>query len=308
MIRQKIPHTEMEVSPICLGTMTFGEPVGEAEAIRVVHRALDLGVNFLDTANNYEGYSRYIGSDGGVAEGILAKALKGRRGEAVLATKVGMKVGATPEDEYASPAAIRKRLDLSLRRLGTDYVDIYYVHRPDPVTPLTEMIGALAREIEAGKIRHYAVSNYSAEQLRDLLLAADGNNLPRPVAHQPPLSLLEQDMAVDLLPLCARERIAVFPYQVLQSGLLTGKYRRGQPLASDSRKAEKDEWIRALDDALFDRLEKIEQEAKTAGLTMTQHAIRWALRQPGVASAIIGVKRIGQLEEAVEAAEGMKEG
>ncbi len=297
-----IPHTQLQVSPISLGTMTFGSPVGEADAIRLVHQALDHGVNFIDTANVYEGYDRFVGSPGGVAETILGKALKGRRGGAVVATKVGMKNGTGPGDEYASPLAIRKQLDLSLQRLGIGCIDLYYIHRPDPTTPLAEMLGALTEAIQAGKIRHYAISNYGAAQVAELLAVADRLGLPRPVAHQPPLSLLKPEVGLDLLPLCAREQIAVIPFQVIQSGLLTGKYRRGQPPPPDSRKAEKDAWIQPLDDALFDRLEAIERDAKAAGRSMTQHAIRWALAQPAVASVIMGVKRIEQLDEAIAAA------
>ena len=297
-----IPRTELQVSPICLGTMTFGSPVGEAEGIKLVHQAIERGVNFIDTANMYEGYTRLIGSPGGAAENIIGKALRGRRAGVVIATKVGWKVGPAPEDEFTSPGAIRKQLDLSLQRLGIDCVDLYYLHRPDPVTPLIDTLRALAEAMQAGKIRHYAVSNYSAEQLTQLLAVADQNGLPRPVAHQPPLSLLKPERVADLLALCAREQIAVVPYQVLQSGLLTGKYRRGQPLPPDSRKAEKDAWVQALDAPLFDRLEAIEREAQQAGRTMTQFAIQWALRQPAVVSAIIGVKRIDQVDEAIAAA------
>jgi len=282
--------------------MTFGSPVGEADAITLVHQAIDRGVNFVDTANMYEGYTRFVGSSGGVAEVILGKALKGRREGVVIATKLGMKVGPAAEDEHTSAAAIAKQLDLSLQRLGIDCIDLYYLHRPDPVTPLVDILGALAEAMRAGKIRHYALSNYSAEQVSQLLAVADQNGLPRPVAHQPPLSLLKPERAADLLVLCAKEHIAVMPYQVLQHGLLTGKYRRGQALPSDSRKAEKDSWVPALDAPLFDRLEEIEREATRAGRTMTQHAIQWSLRQPAVVSAIIGVKRIEQLDEAIAAA------
>lgn len=291
----------MRVSPICLGTMTFGTPVGEADAIRLTHQALDRGVNFIDTANMYEGYCRVIGSAGGVAEEILGKALKGRREQAVVATKVGMKVGTAPEDEWTSPAAIRKQLDLSLKRLAINCIDLYYLHKFDPRMPIAESLAALAEAMRTGKIRHYAVSNYSATELATLLAVADANGLPRPVAIQPPLSLLKQDIVSDLLPLCVKEKIVVAPYQVLQGGLLTGKYRKGQPLPPDSRKAEKDAWVWNLDDALFDRLEDIEGKAKHSGQTMTQYAVRWTLQQPAVVSVIIGVKRIEQLNEAIAA-------
>jgi aryl-alcohol dehydrogenase-like predicted oxidoreductase len=299
MIRRNIPNTCLDVSSICLGTMNFGTPVGETEAIKLVHYALNRGVNFIDTANMYEGYSRVIGSAGGVAEEILGKALVGRRDQVVLATKVGMKVGNEPEDEGTSPAAISKHLELSLRRLATDFIDIYYLHKPDPKTPLVEILSALEKVIRKGKVRYYGISNYSAQQLAELLSVAEANGLPRPVICQPPLSLLKQDVIVDLLPLCEREEMAVAPYQVLQGGLLTGKYRRGETIPPDSRKAEKSGWVWDLTDELFYRLEEIEIQAKNAGLTMTQYSIRWVLSQPAVVAAILGVKRTGQLDEAL---------
>ena len=294
--KRRIPQTDLAVSTLCLGTMTFGTPVGEAEAIRLTHWAIDQGINFIDTANMYEGYTRRIGSAGGVAEQILGKALAGRRDRVVLATKLGMKVGSAPEDEGTSPAAIRKHLDNSLRRLATDFVDIYYLHRPDPTVPLADVLTALSEAITQGKIRHYGVSNYSAGQLAELLKTADQCHLPRPVIHQPPYSLLNRQIEADLLPLCQREAIAAAPYQVLQGGLLTGKYRRGQAPSSDSRKAEKQEWVWDLTDSLFDRLEEIENEARAKGRSMLQHALLSALEKPAVVSLVVGAKRIDQTE------------
>ncbi len=299
MKKNQIPKTELNVSEICLGTMTFGSPLNKDEAIKVTLKAMDLGINFIDTANMYEGYNRFAGSSGGVAEEILGEALKGKRNEIILATKLGMKVGDQPEDEGTSPAAIRKHLELSLKRLKTDYVDIYYLHKPDPETPLPDILNELDKVRKEGKIRYYGISNYSAEQLKELLSVADENKLPRPVICQPPLSLLRQDVLADLLPLCKEENIAVAPYQILQGGLLTGKYHRGEPLPKDSRKAEKSDWVWELDDELFDKLEEIEAESKKAGMSMLQYAIRWALSQPGVVSAILGVKNIKQLENIV---------
>ena len=249
----------------------------------------------------YEGYTRHIGSPGGVAEEILGKALADRRDQVVLATKVGMKVGEAPEDDGTNPQAIRTQLDRSLQRLGTDYVDIYYLHKPDPETPLADVLGALDEAISQGKVRYYGVSNYSAEQLEELLQVADSNGLPRPVVHQPPYSMLNRDIEQDLLPLCEREQIGVVPYRVLQSGLLTGKYRRGEAPPPGSRQTEKPDWIGELTDEIFNQLEQVERQAQAAGITMTEFSIRWILDQPAVVSAIAGVKRIEQLEEAIAA-------
>jgi L-glyceraldehyde 3-phosphate reductase len=298
-----IPNTNLKVSPLCLGTMTFGTPVAESDAICLTHQALDLGVNFLDTANMYEGYKRYIGSPGGVAEEILGKALQGRRERVVLATKVGMKIGPADDDQGLSRAHILREIDRSLTRLGTDYVDLYYMHKPDPATPLAESVQAFNELIEAGKVRYWAISNFPAEQIANLLKVCDENGWRRPVALQPAYSLLKRDIEADVLPLCQKEQIAVLPYQVLQGGMLTGKYRRGENAPADSRQLEKPEWIMPLNDETFNRLEMIEAEARQHGRTLLEHALKSLLEKSGIVSLVMGVKRIDQLEVVLNAME-----
>lgn len=296
-----IPNTSLQVSTLCLGTMTFGTPVVEADAIRLTHAALERGVNFIDTANMYEGYARFVGSPGGVAEEILAKALVGKRDQVVLATKVGMKIGPADEDQGLGRAHILRELDRSLSRLGTEYVDLYYMHKPDPSVPLTESAQAFEELVKAGKVRHWAVSNHSAAQLEDLLKVCDANGWTRPVAVQPAYSLLNRAIEADLLPLCVREKIAVLPFRVLEGGVLTGKYQRGKEFPADSRQAEKPEWTLALTDENFARLEAVEAEAKAKGRTLMQHALRTLLEQPGVISLVLGLKQGEQLETLVSA-------
>ena len=189
--------------------MTFGTPVGEGEAIRLTHQALELGINFIDTANMYEGYARYVGSPGGVAEEILGKALKGRRDEVVLATKVGMKIGPAEDDGGLSPAHIRREIERSLKRMRCEAVDLYYMHKPDPTVALAESAQAFDDLVRAGKVRAWGVSNFSAAQLGELLAVCDAHGLRRPVAIQPAYSLLNRDSLADLLALCAAEQIAV---------------------------------------------------------------------------------------------------
>jgi aryl-alcohol dehydrogenase-like predicted oxidoreductase len=298
-----IPKTDLRVSPLCLGTMTFGTPVAEADAIRVTHQALDIGINFIDTANMYEGYKRFVGSPGGVAEEILGKALKGKRERVVLATKVGMKIGPADDDQGASRAHILREIDRSLARLGTDHVDLYYMHKPDPSTPLVESVQAFNELIEAGKVRYWAISNFSAEQIADLLKVCDENGWRRPVAIQPPYSLLKRDIETEVLPLCQKEQIAILPYQVLQGGMLTGKYRRGENAPEDSRQREKPEWTMPLNDETFTRLEQIEAEARQRGRSLLQHALKSLLETPAVVSLVVGIKRIDQLEILLKAME-----
>jgi aryl-alcohol dehydrogenase-like predicted oxidoreductase len=303
MKQQAIPKTNLQVSPLCLGTMTFGTPVGEEDAIRLTHHALEHGINFIDTANMYEGYKRYIGSPGGVAEDILGKALEGKRAQVILATKVGMKIGPADDDQGLSRMHILREIDRSLRRLKCDYVDIYYMHKPDPLIALEESVKAFDDMIQAGKIRYWGVSNFSAGMLADLLKVCDENNWHRPVAVQPAYSLLKRDIEKDLLPLCQREQIGVLPYQVLQGGVLTGKYQRGAVIPKDSRQAEKPEWTVALTEAAFDQLEHYAAEAQARGRSLMQHALKTLLEQPGVVSLIVGFKHTIQIDDLIAAVE-----
>ena len=297
-----IPGTEMSVSKVCLGTMTFGSPVSEADAIRLVRYAMDEhGINFVDTANMYEGYNRYAGSSGGVAEEILGKAVEGRRDQFILATKVGMKVGNANEDEDTSPEAIRIQLRRSLKRMNTDYMDIYYLHRFDPHTAPNLIARAIGEELKAGTIRSWGVSNYTAEQLKNLIAAAKEENIPMPSMCQPSLSMVNTGALADMLPLCAAEGIGVIPYQILQGGMLTGKYRRGQAAPAGSRLAEKPEWMKPFTDEVYNVIEHCADMAAQRGITMTQYALQWALEQPGVVSALVGVKRESQIDEAAAA-------
>ena len=296
-----IPNTNLEVSPFCLGTMTFGTPLEEADAFRLTQHALDLGVNFIDTANMYEGYKRYVGSPGGVAEEILGRALKGKWDQVVLATKVGMKIGQGDDDQGLSRTHILREADRSLARLKCETIDLYYMHKPDPNVPMEESVQAFHDLIHAGKVRHWGISNFNAEQIGSLLKLCDENGYPRPVALQPAYSLLKTDIEAEVLPLCQKEGIAVFPYQVLQGGMLTGKYRRGESAPAGSRQTEKPEWTMPLNDETFDKLDAIEAEAKKRGRTLLQHALKRLLEKPMVLSLILGVKSIPQMEMLINA-------
>lgn len=293
-----VSGTDFSVSAICMGTMTFGSPVCEKDAIELIHYGLEKGINFIDTANMYEGYNRFAGSHGGVAEEIIGKSIAKNRSKYIVATKLGMKVGDAPEDEFTSPAAIQKHLDRSLKLLGTDYIDVYYLHKYDPHTPPLEILNALELQKKAGKLRFYAVSNYSATELSKLIDTAKKNSIPLPALCQPQLSLLADSSAKDILPLCAENGIGVVPYKILHGGVLTGKYKRGGEIPKNSRYAEKPDWVGCFDDALFDCLEEYERKASAAGLSMTQYAIQRVLEQQGVVSAIVGVKSKEQIDEA----------
>ncbi|HVX64062.1 MAG TPA: aldo/keto reductase [Pirellulales bacterium] len=289
------------VSPICLGTMTFGSPVEEADAIRLVHAAIDLGINFIDTANVYEGYARYLGSAGGVAEEIVGKALRDRRDKMVVATKVGAPVGPGPQDRGLSAVHILRELDNSLRRLQTDCIDLYIIHWPDKHVPMETTLAAMETAVRQGKIRYFGASNHSAARLCELLWIAERQGAPRVVSSQIPFSLLRREFQHDLA-FCSKHQIGVTPYQALQGGLLTGKYRRGQAPPSDSRAAEKPDWIWKQDDALFDRLERIEVLAGQIDVPFSQYSLAWTLAQPAMSALVVGVKRVEQIQDAVASA------
>ena len=290
----------LRVSPVCLGTMTFGSPVGEQDAIRLVHAALDMGINFVDTANMYEGYARVLGSAGGVAEKIVGKALADRRDRAILATKVGAPVGAGPQDRGLSACHLLRELDASLRRLQTDVIDLYIIHWPDKETPLETTLAAMEQAVRQGKVRYFGASNHRADKLCELLWLADQRGWPPVVSSQVPFSMLRRELQGDLQ-FCQEHAIGVTPYQPLQSGLLTGKYRRGEAPPSDSRAAEKPDWIWPRDDALFDTLEGIEKLAGEANTTVARYALAWTLTQPAMSSLVVGVKHVEQITAAVAA-------
>ena len=301
MQQRRIPNTDLDVSVVCLGTMTFGTPVDQQGVDSIIDWCLDNGLNFIDTADMYEGYTRFLGSPGGKSEAYIGNALKGRREQAVITTKVGNPVG---DDSYSGTGLGRDhmlhQIDASLGRLRTDYVDIYEMHRDDPDTPLEESIATMAGLIEAGKVRHWGFSNFEPDDIHRMIALCDGNGWPRPVIAQPQLSWLVRDSEEAYIPTCVEYDIAVTPYRTLQSGLLTGKYKRGQEAPAGSR-GDESSWLDDPDDELWDRIEEFEREADGASLTPTQYAVKWLLDRPGVTSVIVGCKRPDQLEPFVDA-------
>lgn len=297
---RRLGASGLMVSPICLGTMTFGTPVSEADSIRLIHQTLDLGINFIDTANVYEGYVRFLGSAGGVAEEIVGKALKDRRDKAILATKVGAPIGPGPQDRGLTAMHILREVDRSLKRLQTDTIDLYIIHWPDNQTPLEITLAAMETAVKAGKVRYFGASNHSAWQLSEMIHRAEKHGWPRVVSSQIPFSLLRREFQQDL-DFCEKNEVGVTPYQSLQGGLLTGKYRRGRAAPEDSRAAEKPEWMWKMDDALFDKLESIERLATDLGVPVARYALAWTLTQPAMTSLVVGAKRIEQVQDAVAA-------
>ncbi len=288
------------VSEICLGTMTFGDPVDENTASYIVDGAIDLGINFIDTANCYEGYNRGAETSGGQGEEVLGKALKGKRDKVILATKVGAPVGRGHQERGLSATHIIRELDKSLQRLKTDYIDLYIIHWPDKMVAREETLRAINTAVSQGKIGYFGVSNHSAWQACEFLWIADKRNWPSLVSSQIPFSMLQRNYQADLQ-FYEEHDIAVTPYQALQGGLLTGKYKRDENAPKGSRAEEKPSWLWKLDEEGFNKLERIEALANSIGVSMTQYSLAWALQIKAVKSLVLGVKRLDQIEDCIKA-------
>jgi aryl-alcohol dehydrogenase-like predicted oxidoreductase len=271
------------VSVVGLGCNNFGMRVDLEGTRAVVDAALDAGVTLLDTADIY-------GGKGG-SESFLGEVLEGRRDRVVLATKFGGDMGDGTEAR-GSRDYIHKAIDASLQRLRTDYVDVYQYHAPDETTPFAETFGALDELVREGKVRHVGHSNLSADQVEEVDRLAREHGWSRPVSAQNRYSLLHRDPEGDLLPVCERLGLGVLPYFPLASGLLTGKYKRGEQRPEGTRLAGRDE---VFTDETFDRLEALEAYAEERGISLLDVAIGGLLAQPAVASVISGATKPEQV-------------
>jgi aryl-alcohol dehydrogenase-like predicted oxidoreductase len=305
---RNLGHTGLKVSPLCLGAMMFGSwgNPDHDESIRIIHRALEAGVNFIDTAN---GYSE------GESEVIVGKALKGRREQAVLATKVWAPVGPGPNQQGLSRKAIQEQVENSLRRLDTDVLDLYQIHRPDATTPLAETLSALNDLVRQGKVRYIGCStnHYSGEavwekrfaawEIAESLAISERHGWERFISLQPPYSILRRVMELEHFPMCEHFGIGNIVWSPLEGGWLTGKYRRGGPNPLDSARSQK--WIGDIDNPKFQRRLGIVEEliplAEAKGISLARFANGWALRHPAVTSVIIGPRTMEQLEDSLGA-------
>ncbi|MBO0728311.1 MAG: aldo/keto reductase [Acidimicrobiaceae bacterium] len=288
---QRRPLGKLEVSVVGLGGNTFGSTyfanaIDASGTRAVVDAALDAGINFIDTANSY-----------GDSEEFLGRALEGRRDQVVLATKFGSRGG-------ASAAAIREAVDNSLRRLRTDHIDLYQLHRPDANVPIDETLSALDQLVKAGKVIEIGCSNFSVEQLDEAAAASAAKELARFASVQNELSILRSRATTDVLPACKRLDMAFIPYSPLVGGLLTGKYRRGEPPAADTRLASfsAEQVERSLSDRNFDRVDRLEAFASERGHSLIELAFGWLLAQPQVVSVIAGATRPDQVRSNAAAA------
>jgi len=291
---RRLGRCGLKVSEICLGTMTFGHGTDAAEAARMVLMALDSGVTFFDTA---DGYSN------GESETMLGHALGARRREAVIATKVFNAMGPGPNDSGMSRAHIMHAVEDSLRRLGTDYIDLYYIHHVDVQTPLEEMLRAFDDLVRHGKVRYTACSNYEAWRLMEALWISDSKGLARFDAYQPQYSLVVRDIEEELVPACALKGVGMVMWSPLAGGYLSGKYRPGERSIAGSRSAESwafpTRYFHADHETILAELLAV---ARDLGRSAAQVAVRWVLEQPGVTSAIVGARTVEQFADTLTSA------
>jgi aryl-alcohol dehydrogenase-like predicted oxidoreductase len=284
----RLGNAGLKVSRICLGTNMLGGYVDEKASIELVHTFLDNGGNFIDGADIYTQ---------GKSEEAIGKALKGRRQEAVLATKVHGAMGSGPNDKGTSRQHIMDGVEGSLRRLQSDYIDLYILHRWDPETPLEETLRAMEDLVRQGKVRYVGVSNFSAWQVMKALWVGDNLGANPIVSVQSKYSLLARAVEEEIIPVVQEQGLAFTPYGVLEAGMLTGKYQRGQAAPEGSRLSFNANMAgRMMREELFTIEDRVEHLANEKGWTPTDVTLAWALSKPHVASAIVGTSRPEQVK------------
>lgn len=302
---RKLGRTGLKVSELCLGTMTFGWSVEEPESFAIMSQALDAGINFFDTADVYSRWDPR--SYAGKTEEIIGRWLAeepSRRDKVVLATKVRGQMGDQPNDQGLSRKHIIAAVDASLRRLQTDYIDLYQTHFPDGEVPIEETLWALDDLVRAGKVRYIGCSNYRAWQLMEALWTSDKLNLARYDSLQPHYHLLNRaEFERELQPVCAKYGVGVIVYSPLAGGLLTGKFRRGQPIPEGTRVAERGRDDKRLSEPLWKLIDQLEVLAEKHQKTIPQLAVAWVTGAPAITSAIIGATSSGQLHDTLGAAD-----
>lgn len=290
----RLKHTGLAVSRVCFGTMTFGGQTGEADAARIVDRCLDAGVNFFDTANIY---------NKGATETILGRILKGRRDKLVLASKVFFPMGDGADQRGLSRAAITRAIDESLARLGTDYLDLYYLHAPDYSVPLEESLDTLDELVKAGKIRYPASSNYAAWQVERMLWLAERRGYQPPWITQPMYNLLARGIEQEYLPMCREFGVSTVVYNPLAGGLLTGKHAEQAPLAGSRFDNNQLYLDRYWHPAYFDAVAELRRAAEQTGRSLVSLSLNWLLHHTAIDCVILGATRLEQLEENLKAIE-----
>jgi aryl-alcohol dehydrogenase (NADP+) len=287
-------RTGIKVSPYCLGAMMFGAGGNpdHDDGVRIIHKALDFGINFIDTADRYSA---------GESEEIVGKALKGRRDNIVLATKVHGAMGADPNQQGNSRRWIIRAVEASLRRLQTDHIDLYQIHRPSPDTDIEETLSALTDLMRAGKVRAIGSSTFPASEIVEAQWVSERRGLARFRTEQPPYSILDRAIEREVLPVCERYGMGVMVWSPLSKGMLTGRYRKGQPLPDSVRAKYMPEQL--SDARNLDAVEQLIPLAQEAGLSLTHMALAFVTAHPGVTSAILGPRTMEHLDDLLAGAE-----
>jgi aryl-alcohol dehydrogenase (NADP+) len=280
----------LRVSTICLGTMMFGGPTDAKTAGRIVGSARDAGINFIDTADQYAN---------GESEKVVGKLIKRDRERWVLATKVAVPQGEDPNRRGVGRRWLMQEIDASLKRLGTDHVDIYYFHRDDQETPFEESIGAMADLIRAGKVRYWGVSNFRTWRIVEAVNVTKAIGAPRPIVAQPLYNAMNRTPEVELLPACAYHGLGIVPYSPLARGVLTGKYKPGAPPSKETRAGRKDRRMMQTEfrEESLVIAQKIKRHAEKKGMTAGQFALLWVLNNKLIASVLAGPRTFEQWTE-----------
>jgi aryl-alcohol dehydrogenase-like predicted oxidoreductase len=285
-------RTGIKVSTLCLGAMMFGGRTEFEDGVAIIDKAIDSGINFIDTANVY---------NAGNSEEVVGEAVKrrGRRDSLVIATKVhGVMDAEDPNGQGNSRRHIIQQCEASLRRLQTDWIDLYQIHRPQSDIPVDETLRALDDLIRDGKVRYIGTSTYAAWQLMESLSVSERLGLNRFVCEQPPYNLLDRRIERELLPFAETYGFGVIPLSPLAGGLLTGKYRRGEPLPEDGRFAQANaRFQERLNERVYDLVDELEPMAEAKECTVSQLALAWCVQQPGVTSPIIGPRTMEQFDD-----------
>ena len=288
---RSLGRTGTKVSTLCLGCLMFGGRTNETDSMDIIDRAIDEGINFFDTANMYVR---------GRSEEMVGKAFKrnGKRGRIVLATKVHFRMDdEDPNAQGNSRRHIIEQCEASLRRLQTDYIDLYQIHRPCSDIPIDETLRALDDLIRAGKVRYIGSSTFAAWQVVESLWASKELGLNRFICEQPPYHLLDRSIERELVPMAQTYGTALIPWSPMAGGFLTGKYRRGEARPTDARYQDENEDTDLFSDAAFNVLDVVLAIAAEKGCTPSQFALAWCAQQPGITSPIVGVRTMEQLED-----------
>ncbi|MFE5320609.1 aldo/keto reductase [Paenibacillus sp. NPDC056579] len=296
-------NTGLKVPEVSLGCMAFGRWIDKDQSFRVMDMALEQGMTLFDTADVYgRGMDNGDPTQSGESEAIIGEWLKGKRDRIILATKVHGRVGTDINDGGQSRYHIMKAVESSLRRLQTDHIDLYQVHRFDENTPLEETLDALNDLVHQGKVRYIGCSNYAAWQIAKAHGVSAQNKLRRFESVQPQYSILAREIENELLPFCASEKVGVIVYSPLGRGLLTGKYRPGEKPPEGSRGEQGEKRLQLLmeEEGTFDIISSLQKLADERGWTLAQFALAWVLSNPVITSAIMGVSRPEQIVDALQ--------